>query len=140
MTTTCSDRTNTTKISDMPFVHPRCILPPCEWTNFVKTATAMRDFASSCIPKTNFAGVDVCLFDLCTCLDYGFDMDICLAHALQASIMFVPSAHECHLMQQLIPKIYIKELINEEQFEEQQNLRETMLRIEEAVHQREVEK
>ena len=35
-------------------------------------------------------------------------------------------------MQQFIPKMYIKELINEEQHEEQQKWKETMLRIEEA--------
>ena len=75
-TTTCGDGTNTTKMIDVSCVHPQCFLPPGAWTHFIKTATIMKDFASSCIPKTNFIGVDVCLFELCTCLDYGFEMDI----------------------------------------------------------------
>ena len=83
-----------------------CILPPSEWTNFIKTTTAMRDFASSCIPKTNFAGVDVFPFDLCSCLDYSFDMDQ-IANATHASIIviFLPNADECHFMQQFIKRI-----------------------------------
>ncbi len=108
--TTCGDGTDTTKMSDMPIVQMQCFLPPGEWTNFIKTATTMEDFASSCIPKTNFIGVDVCLFELCTCLDYSFEMDIRLANALQASIIviFVPSADECHFMQQFIKKCISK--------------------------------
>jgi hypothetical protein len=60
----------------MPYIHHRCILPPGEWTNFVKVTKAMKDFALTCIPKTNVPGVDVCLFDLCACLAYGVEMDI----------------------------------------------------------------
>jgi hypothetical protein len=60
----------------MPYIHHRCVLPPGEWTNFVKVTKAMQDFALTCIPKTNVPGVDVCLFDLCACLAYGVEMDI----------------------------------------------------------------
>ena len=49
--TTCGDGTDTTKNSDMPIVHLRCFLPPGEWTNFINTATTMKDFASSFISK-----------------------------------------------------------------------------------------
>jgi hypothetical protein len=42
----------------------------------MKITSVMTDFASSCIPKINFPGVDACLFDLSTCLDYGAQMDI----------------------------------------------------------------
>ena len=117
------------------------ILPPKEWINVIKTTTAMRDFASSCISKTNFAGVDVCLFDLCTCLDYAFDVDTRFANASQESIIliFVPNAHDCHFMQQLISKMYITELINEEQCEKQQKIKESMLRIDEVEWKREGE-
>ena len=82
-------------------------LPPGEWTNFIKTATSMKNFTSSSVPKTNFIGVDVCLIELCACLVYGFEMDIPLANALQASIIviFVPNADECHFMQQFIKRI-----------------------------------
>ena len=73
---TCSDGTDTSILNSMPYIHPRCILPPREWTNFVKVTEGMNNFALKCIPKTNFQRVDVCLFELCTCLDYGIEMDI----------------------------------------------------------------
>ncbi len=90
----------------------------------------MKNFASSCIPKTDFIGVDEYLFALCTCLNYGFETDILLSNVLQASIIviFVPNADECHFMQQFIKKMYIKELKREEEHEEQQKLKETKLR------------
>jgi hypothetical protein len=75
----------------MPYIHPRCVLPPGEWTNFVKVTETMKNFALTCIPKTNFSGVDVCLFDLCTCLDYDVEMNIRLANASQASMVVILS-------------------------------------------------
>ncbi len=60
------------------------------------------------------------------------------AHAwitvLQAStfVTFVPYADECYFMQHFISKMYIEELINEEQHQEQQKLKETMLRIDKS--------
>jgi hypothetical protein len=74
VTTTCSEGTNTSLLRNMSYIHPQCILPPREWANFVKVTKAMMDFALTCIPKINFPGVDICLFDLCTCLDYGIEM------------------------------------------------------------------
>ena len=53
---------------------------------------------------------------------------------MQASIIiiFVPNADECHFIQQLIKNMFIKELKREEEREEQQKLKETKLRNEEA--------
>ena len=76
VTRTSGDGVNTSILSEIPYDHPHCFLPPGEWTNLVKVTKLMKDFALACIPKTNFPGVDVCLFDLCTCLDYGVEMDI----------------------------------------------------------------
>ena len=76
VTSTCKDGTEVTNISDTPYVPPQCVLPTGKWTNFAKTAQAMKDLASKSIPKTNFLGIDLCLFELSTCLDYGFDMDV----------------------------------------------------------------
>jgi hypothetical protein len=44
------------------------------------------------------------LFDLCTCLDYGIEMDVRLANASQADMVgiFVPNTNECHATQKLI--------------------------------------
>ena len=67
----------------------------------------MKDFGSTCILKTNFPGVDVCLFDLCTCLDYGDEMDVRHANASQASmvVIFVPNTNECHATEKFIQKL-----------------------------------
>ena len=137
ITTTCSDGTDTSILSNMPYIHPRCVLPPGEWTNFVKVTEAMKDFALKCIPKTNFPGVDVCLFDMCTCLDYGVEIDIRLANASQASmvVIFVPNVNECQATQKFIRKLYIKELVREEERIEKQRLEE----IEEAERKQEEE-
>lgn len=61
-------------------------------------------------------------------------MDIYLANASQASIIvsFVPNADESHFMQHFFPKMCIKELIKNEQLEEQKRLQEAELRNEEA--------
>jgi hypothetical protein len=92
----------------MPYIYPRCVLPPGELTNYVKVTEAMMNFALICIPKTNFPGVDVCLFDLCTCLNYGIEMDIRLADASQASmvVIFVPNANECPATQKFIETVH----------------------------------
>jgi hypothetical protein len=84
----------------------------------VKVTKAMKDFALKCIPKTNFPGVDVCLFELCTCLDYGVEMDIRLAYASQASmvIIFSLNVNECQATQKFIRKLHIKELVREEEW------------------------
>jgi len=123
-------------------VRPNCVLPSGEWPNFVKTAHAMRDLASASIPKTHFLGVDICLFELSTCLDYGFEMDVRLANASQASIivLFVPNADECHFMQQFIPQMYTKELVMEEQHEEQNRTQETEVENDEASPKRKKKK
>jgi hypothetical protein len=81
----------TLKLIDIPLVHPDCELPTGEWTNFMKITTVTKDFASSCLPEKNFSGIDVCLFDLSTCLDYGIQMDIRLANASQASMVVILS-------------------------------------------------
>ena len=141
VTTTCMDGTNTTNTSTMVLIEPRCYLPLGEWTNFMKICTAMKDFASACVPKTNFRGVDLCFFELCTCLDYGIHMDIRLANASQASlvVMFVPNADECPVMQQFIPKLYIKQIIRDEELVKQQQQKETALKMEETEKKREEE-
>lgn len=59
----------------------------------------MREFVSKRIPKTNILGVDVCLFEWSTCMNYHFEMVI----DWQMLLMF-------H-MQQFIPKMYIKEIL-----------------------------
>lgn len=104
VTTICSDQTDATNIAEKPYVHPPCVLPSGDWRNFVKIAQTMKDFASKSIPKTNFQGVDIHLFELSTCLDYGFEMDVELANVLQAIIIviFVPNVDECHFMKQFI--------------------------------------
>ena len=80
----------------------------------------MKDFALACAPKTNFPRVDICLFDLCTCLDYGVEMDIRLANTSQASIvvLFVPNASECHATKKFIQKLFLKELVAGEESKE----------------------
>jgi hypothetical protein len=101
---------------DIPLFHPDCELPIGEWTNFMKITTVMKDFASSCIPEKNFSGIDVCLFDLSTCLDYGIQMDIRLANASQASmvVIFVPNVNECPVMQKFVAKLFTKKAVPKE--------------------------
>ena len=142
VTSTSHDGNVTTNISEKPYMRPGCALPSGEWPNFVRTAQAMGDLASASIPKTNFLGVDICLFELSTCLDYGFEMDVRLANASQASIivLFVPNADECHFMQQFIPQMYTKELVMEEQHEEQNRTQEAEVENDEASPKRKKKK
>jgi hypothetical protein len=120
VTRTSGDGVNTSILSEILYDHPHCFLPPGEWTNLVKVTKLMKDFALACIPKTNFPGVDVCLFDLCMCLDYGVEMDIRLANTSQASIvvLFVPNANECHATKKFIQKLFLKELVAGEESKE----------------------
>ena len=57
--------------------------------DFVMVTKAMKDLTLTCIVKTNFPEVDVCLFDLFSCVDYGaeviFDLQtlkICISKIL----------------------------------------------------------
>jgi hypothetical protein len=76
ITATSPEKPKMLKLMDIQFVHSKCDLRSDEWISFMKITSVMKDFASSCIPKVNFPGVDACLFDLSTCLDYGIQMDI----------------------------------------------------------------
>jgi hypothetical protein len=116
VTTFSREGTKMLKLIDIPLVHPDCELPTGEWTNFMKITTVMKDFASSCIPEKDFSGIDVCLFDLSTCLDYGIQMDIRLANASQASmvVIFVPNVNECPVMQKFVAKLSTKKAVPKE--------------------------
>ena len=124
VTTTCKGGTKESKLSDIPCICPNCYLPVGEWNNFVMFNKAMKDFASSCLPK-NALRMDMCLSELSAYLDYGIEMDIRLANALQTSIfvIFVPNADECSIMQEFVPKLYNKEIIKKEEWVKQQRLK-----------------
>ncbi len=68
-------------------------------------------------------------------------MDIQLANASQASlvVVFVPNADKCHVMQQFMPKLYIKQIINDEELVKQQQQKEIALKMEETEKKREEE-